>query len=160
LEETVAEIRIDLKTRRIRRISYSASHLTFKCQRCGVFCCKLGGPTLSQMDTNRLEQAEYKTTDFLDVDENSIRRRTDGSCIFLSFDIPTGLHKCSVYNLRPTLCRLYPFRFERSERDSFTLKFIPCCKGLNAKDGESIDMDFIAKTTSNILFELIDAGLI
>jgi len=160
LEERIAEITIDLKTRQLRKIHHSPSHLTFECQRCGVFCCKLGGPRLSETDKSRLEQAGHITTDFLDVDQNSIRSRTDGSCIFLSFDIPTRLHKCSVYNLRPTLCRLYPFRFERSGRDSYSLRLIPCCNGLNTKDGESVDADFIAKTTSGILFELIDTGLV
>lgn len=160
MEDRIAEVTIDLKARRLRKIHYSLSHLTFKCQRCGVFCCKLGGPTLSETDTNRLKQAGYKTTDFLDVDQNSIRSRTDGSCIFLSFDAQARLHNCSVYNLRPALCRLYPFRFERSGRNSYTLRLIPCCNGLNTKDGESVDTDFITKTTSDILFELIDTGLI
>jgi len=160
LEERIAEITIDLKTRRLRKVQHSFSHLTFKCQRCGVFCCKLGGPRLSETDTSRLKQAGYKITDFLDVDQRSIRSRTDGSCIFLSLDSQTHLHNCSVYNLRPALCRLYPFRLERSGRNSYTLELIPCCNGLNAKDGESVDTDFIAKTTSDILFELTDTGLI
>jgi len=112
------------------------------------------------MDTNRPEQAGYKTTDFLDVDQNSIRNRTDGSCIFFSFDTLTRLHNCSIYSIRPALCRLYPFRFERSGENSYTLKLIPCCNGLNTEDSESVDIDFIAKTTSNTLFELIDTGLI
>jgi len=160
LEERIAGITVDLKAKRVRRICYCPSHLTFKCQRCGVFCCRLGGPTLSQMDTNRPEQAGYKTTDFLDVDKNNIRSRTGGSCIFLSYDTPTRLHVCSIYSIRPALCRPYAFRFERSGRNSYTLKLIPCCNGLNTKDGDNIDTDFIAETTSNILFQLIDTGLI
>jgi len=160
LEERIAEITIDLKTKRVGRIRHRESRLTFKCQRCGVFCCKLGGPTLSQMDTNRLDQAGYKITDFLDVGQNRIRSRTDGSCIFLSFDASTRLHNCSIYSIRPALCRLYPFSFERSRENSYTLKLIPCCNGLNTKDGESIDTDFIGEITSNILFELLDTGLI
>jgi len=160
LEKAIAEITIDRKARRIRKINHHASHFTFKCQRCGIFCCKQGGPRLSRQDVDRLERSGYKTSEFLDVDNASLRNLKDGSCIFLSFDAPSHLYTCSIYDLRPTLCRLYPFQFNKSGSDSFTLLLIPCCNGLNAKDGKRIDTDLVAKTTRDVLFELIEADLV
>jgi Fe-S-cluster containining protein len=54
-------------------------------------------------------------------------------------------YECSIYDVRPVLCRLYPFDFERINSNSFLLKIIPCCKGLNNADGEPVNEKFIAK---------------
>lgn len=160
MKEEIAEITIDPKTRRIRKTSYYPTHLAFKCQRCGVFCCKLGGPKLSKKDTAKLIRSGCSPSEFLDVDRRSLRSKADGSCIFLSIDESTQLCNCFVYSLRPLLCRLYPFQFEKSGRNSYCLRVIPCCNGLNTKDGESIDMNFVNKTASDILFELIETDLV
>ena len=125
-----------------------------------MFCCKLGGPKLSRRDTNRLKQAGYKTSEFLNADDKSLRSKADGSCIFLSIDTTTQLYKCSVYSLRPTLCRLYPFHFEKSGHNSYNLILIPCCNGLNTEEGDSIDMNFLAKTVECTFSEMVDAGII
>lgn len=153
LNPKIAEIKIDPNSRRIKRISCYASHVTFKCKRCGVFCCRLGGPKLPKKDVDRLTQAGNGTTRFLDNDHTALRSKEDGSCIFLSYDTTTQLHKCSVYKFRPTLCRLYPFHLEKSGHNSYTLRLIPCCNGLNAIEGEKLDRDFIAKTISGVVFE-------
>lgn len=159
-EEAIAEITIDPKAKRIRKTSYHAGRLKFKCQRCGVFCCKLGSPRLSRNDANRLRQAGYVTNEFFEVDRRNLQSRADGSCIFLSIDTSTQLYKCSIYSLRPILCRLYPFQFEKIRRNLFYLRVIPCCKGLNTEDGENIDMNFVNKTAHEILLELIGTDLI
>jgi len=160
LEKAIAEITVDREARRIRKIDHHVNRLTFKCQRCGIFCCKLGGPRLTRQDVNRLAQARYETSEFLNVGNVSLRNRKDGSCIFLLFDALSHVYKCSIYDLRPILCRLYPFRFSKSGPNSFALKLIPCCNGLNAKDGQRIDINLVAKTTRDALFELIGAGLV
>lgn len=56
------------------------------------------------------------------------------------------------------MCRLYPFRFERLEHNVFALKLIPCCNGINNKNGEKIDTQFIDTLANSVLFELIEAG--
>jgi len=160
LNQLIAEIKIDPAAKQIKRINCHASHITFKCKRCGVFCCKLGGPKLSKKDVDRLKQAGKETIEFLDTDCATLRSREDGSCVFLSYDETARLSKCSVYNFRPTLCRLYPFRLERLGRNSYSLWLIPCCNGLNAENGESLDRSFIANTISDVLFEMRVAGLL
>ncbi len=156
----IAEIAVDLETRRIRKITFHTSRLTFKCQRCGVFCCELGGPKLSENDVDRLKQAGYIKSEFLDVDHKSLRNRADGSCIFLSIDTSTHLYKCSIYALRPALCRLYPFQLKKSGRNSYCLSVIPCCMGLNTEGGEDVDTSFVSETVGNILSELTGTDLI
>jgi len=160
LEEKIAEITIDLKSRRIERIDHHGSRFTFKCQRCSVFCCKLGGPKLSQKDIARLEEGGRRVSEFLNIDHMSLRCREDGSCVFLFFDTTTQVYTCSVYDYRPTLCRLYPLEFKRSGQNTYALRLIPCCNGLNAKDDESVDTNLIIKMTAQILIELLDANLI
>lgn len=160
LNQLIAEIKIDPSAKQIKRISCHATHITFKCKRCGVFCCKLGGPKLSKKDTDRLKQAGKETIKFLIMGCTALRTRENGSCVFLSHDETAGLSKCSVYNFRPTLCRLYPFRLERSGRNSYTLLLIPCCNGLNTENGESLDRNFIANTIGDVLFKMRDAGLL
>lgn len=109
---------------------------------------------------DRLKQAGYIRSEFLDVDHKSLRSRADGSCIFLSIDALTHLYKCTIYALRPALCRLYPFQLKKSGWNSYCLGVIPCCNGLNTKDGQIVDSDFVSETVGDILFELIGTDLI
>jgi len=140
--EKIAQITTEAKTKQIINLIFSEKTLKFKCQRCAVFCCKLGGPRLTREDVERLEQAGYNPYVFLDVEQKGLKSREDGSCIFLSATSKEGVYQCSVYDQRPVLCRLYPFQFERLGPGSFALELIPCCNGLNAEDGEIVDERF------------------
>ena len=65
-----------------------------------------------------------------------------GSCIYIEFDTEKQTFECVVYNHRPTLCRLYPFHFEKTNANDFILQ-IPSCMGLNLRYGEIINEAFI-----------------
>jgi len=83
----------------------------------------LGGPKLTRKDIERIEEAGYHVKDFLEpansefkgmpVMHGSLKNREDGACIFLKFDAKQNRYECSIYDLRPILCRLYPFDFDR-----------------------------------------------
>lgn len=144
-------------------------HLRFRCKRCGVFCCRLGGPKLTRKDIERIKQAGYHVKDFLEPVSNSefkgmpimrgsLKNREDGSCIFLKFDVEKNCYECSIYNSRPVLCRLYPFDFDRISPSVIALKFIPFCRGLNNLDGELVDEKFITNHLLDALLETM--GLI
>lgn len=90
----------------------------------------------------------------LPVMRGSLRNREDGSCIFLKFDAKENRYECSIYDLRPILCRLYPFDFDRVGSNIIVLKFIPCCRGLNSPDGKLVDERFI---NSHLLAPLLEA---
>ena len=136
----------------------------FSCKRCASLCCRLGGPILSKEEIEKIEAAGNPFADFVesvDVAEGSsllahdrLKSRDDGSCVFLGSDDEQQRHVCNVYSVRPSLCRLYPFSFERLASNRFALKIIPCCLGLNSPEGELVDEQYI---TNNLLEPLLEA---
>jgi len=160
LESSIAEITVDHESRRIMGINHHGGMIRFRCRRCAVFCCKLGSPVLSRKDVERLKLAGNDVARFLDEGRLNLRTAEDNSCILLSSDSPTALYKCSVYDSRPALCRLYPFRFQKLTENSYSLKLIPCCNGLSVSSGNVIDTKFVARVAKSLLFELINSGLI
>ena len=166
LNETLARITINSETRQIKDLSLHQENLRFKCQRCAVFCCRLGGPWLTGKDIERIKQAGYSAKDFLKPSLNSkfkglpisggLKNKEDGSCIFLKFDAEKNRYECLIYVFRPALCRLYPFDFERIGSNSIMLKLIPCCRGLNNPNGELVDDEFITNHLLDALLEAIE----
>jgi Fe-S-cluster containining protein len=152
-EQKIAEIILDIENQRAPKITFYEKKLRFKCQCCAIFCCRLGGPKLSERDIKRLKQMRRNATEFLDI-SGRLRSKEDGSCIFLKFDAKKRIYKCSVYDCRPTLCRFYPFHVTRSSPNSYTLKLIPCCNGLNVKDSEVVNENFIRKHLLDALLDL------
>jgi len=167
LSENLARITINSKTKQIIDLSLHQKHLRFKCGRCATFCCKLGGPWLTEKDIERIKQAGYDAKDFFEPASNnkfkglpimcgSLKNKEDGSCIFLKFDMEEDRYECSIYDFRPTLCRLYPFDFDRVSPGSVVLKFIPCCRGLNSPEGELVDEEFINNHVLSVLLEIME----
>jgi len=145
----IAEIRLEPETFKIQCIKFYERKLRFKCKRCATFCCKLGGPKLSIYDVERLKQAGYDETEFLDAIHYSLKNTADGSCVFLQLNKERDVHACSVYDSRPTLCRLYPFYFQKMSPSLFVLK-IMLCRGISRRIGEPVDEGFI-----NSLFDVL-----
>jgi len=124
----------------------------------------LGGPKLTRKDIERIKEAGYPVKDFLEpansafkglpVMRGSLRNSEDGSCIFLKFDAEENRYECSIYDLRPILCRLYPFDFDRVGSNIILLKFISCCRGLNSPYGKLVDERLI---NNHLLAPLLEA---
>ena len=153
----IGEITVNLRANDIAKISFSQTSLKFRCQRCAVFCCKCGGPRLSPKDVRDLKRSGKSLALSIDTKDMTMKERKDGSCILLTVDSDKA-YKCSVYNVRPILCRTYPFQFERLGEDSFALNLIPCCNGLNAHDGDPIDERFFKKHLRKPFLDLLDHG--
>ena len=84
----------------------------FACAQCGN-CCRLRFIQLSPGDIKRMEDGGLR--DFYEPVGKEFRlKRKNGRCIFLK---PDGT--CSIYMLRPEVCRRFPF---------FTLLGIPYCR--------------------------------
>jgi Fe-S-cluster containining protein len=89
-------------------------------------------PDISKTEQKRIEARGVK--DFLgDPDENGvswIKRKEDGACFFL-----TKENKCSIYPVRPQVCRLEPFTitdydFKKNEIElELNFPFAECCIG-------------------------------
>ena len=164
MNENIAEVILDPGAKRILRMTFYHDNLRFRCKRCAVFCCKLGGPILIKSDMERAKKAGHRLEDFLEttVDPKfkrlpmmvgNLKNNKDGWCILLKSSPRRGFYECPIYNSRPARCRLYPFDFERVSPNSFTLKLIPSCNGLNAEDGELVNENFITK---HLLTPLLD----
>jgi len=166
VEENIAKIVVNPKTKRIVDITFYKRDFRFRCKRCATFCCKLGGPNLFEKDVQQIKDTGYVTDNFVEpiIKKKSksamkmksrLGKRDDGSCVFLRFSDKLKIYECSIYDVRPVLCRVYPFNFERVDSDSFMLKFIPCCKGLNSPDGELVDEKFVSNYLLDAIFEII-----
>jgi Fe-S-cluster containining protein len=171
LDEDVAWINLDSETGRFVNIAMRQRNLRFECQRCATFCCRLGGPSLSANDTEQIRKEGYNMKDFLEqstrsgrkgpqVMSNVLKSRQDGSCIFLRLDLGKGWHECSIYDLRPALCRLYPFDFRMISPTSLRLKLIPCCRGLNSPAGQLVDEEFIIRCLRNPIIDVLRNNLL
>jgi len=165
LNETLARITINPETRQVKDLSLRQK-LRFKCRRCAIFCCRLGGPWLTEKDIERIKEAGYDVKDFLEPALNNkfkslpitrgiLKNKEDGSCVFLKFDAKKNHYECLIYDFRPVLCRLYPFDFEKIGPNSIVLKLIPCCRGLNNPDGEPVDEEFITIHLVDALLEAL-----
>jgi len=65
--QKIAEITLEIKKPRVRHATFHEKRLRLKCQPCAIFCCKLGGPKLSERDIQRLKQIRNNAMEFLDT---------------------------------------------------------------------------------------------
>ena len=157
---TIAEITMDPKTKRIANMVLFRKDHRFKCQRCAIFCCRLGGPKINNKDLQRLKQAGYDAKNFVknvkkeNVNKGFLKEKEDGSCVFLEYSDKSKKYACLIYNFRPSVCRLYPFEFTLTSPNVGILRVIPCCNGLNVLDGELVNQKFVEK---NLLEAIIDS---
>jgi Fe-S-cluster containining protein len=79
--------------------------ITFHCKGCGG-CCKNQPPDINPKEQQRIDQAGY--TNYMenpaDPNNRNLRRKSDGSCIFL-----TKENTCQIHQIKPSICRLEPF---------------------------------------------------
>lgn len=165
LKENIARVTVNLQTRQILDIHLYERKLRFKCQRCATFCCKLGGPSLTKKDVEQIESVGYDISRFIEPTKrqygnfsfmpSAVKTKKDGSCIFLRVNKRRNTYECSIYDIRPVLCRLYPFDFKRINDNSLLLKIIQCCKGLNDANGELVNDNFIEKHLSEDALKLL-----
>jgi Fe-S-cluster containining protein len=143
----IAETSIEPETGKVKHVTLFGDSLRFRCERCAIFCCKLGGPRLSSKDIAQLKKAGLSTAKFLDAIHECLKNTSSGSCIFLKFDSQKQSYECTVYPYRPTLCKLYPFHIEKADSGRLVLKLLPCT-GINRCHGAIIDERFL---TDNVL---------
>jgi Fe-S-cluster containining protein len=151
-DAAIAEVSIDPETGKIKHLAVFVNNLRFKCQRCATFCCKLGGPRLSSKDVEQLQKAGLARAEFLDPANGRLKSVVSGSCVFLKFDSHKQIHECTIYQCRPTMCRLYPFHIEKISSDRFVLELLPC-RGINRRRGAIINERCLI---DNVLGSLLD----
>ncbi|HLN89440.1 MAG TPA: YkgJ family cysteine cluster protein [Candidatus Binatia bacterium] len=87
-------------------------HHSMRCSNCGV-CCTETEMLLSKKDIKRLEEKGFSENQFVDFDSQGYAqlKNRDSYCVF--YDLEN--RQCSVYEDRPTGCRVYPVIFHEGK---------------------------------------------
>jgi Fe-S-cluster containining protein len=160
----VAILTLNSQATSVVDVSMAKKQYRFTCKQCATLCCSLGGPVITKKEAETIENTGLSTSGFLEplnsnVNSSSLmvgglKTRSDGSCVFLERD-QTKNCSCSIYAVRPALCRLYPFTFQQLGPDKVALKIIPCCLGLNNSEGELVTEKFILENVAKPMLETI-----
>ena len=163
MEDVVAIITLDSQNLTVVDLTLTQKKYHFTCKQCASLCCKLGGPVITKNEAKLIESSGFCVADFLEpinrdvacssVVAGSLKTRSNGSCIFLKRDQAHNRHYCSIYPVRPALCRLYPFSFEHCGPNKVALKIIPCCLGLSSCEGELVTEKFVSDRVLEPLLE-------
>jgi Fe-S-cluster containining protein len=136
--------------------------LGFQCKCCGV-CCRDQPADINIKEQQQIEAKGF--TDFLedpnDPSNRSIRRKSDGSCIFF-----TEQNTCKIHDVKPSICRLEPFVIKDIDfkGNSILLALNPLaaknCKGIcRDKSEASEDIERAARVIVEESLEIIAAKM-
>ena len=64
-------------------------------------------------------------------------KKTGGTCLFLAGN------DCTIYDVRPLVCRFYPFELKTAENGRLQFSYTQECSGIGA--GRRLRRDFFAK---------------
>ncbi len=128
----------------------------FKCRACGE-CCRDQPPDINIKEQQRIEKAGF--VNFLeapaDPANRSLRRKKDGSCIFLSEE-----NACKIQNAKPSICRLEPFIITDFDFDTgrIFVELNPLaaknCKGISS--GSMVCVEEFGKAAQSIVKDLLE----
>jgi Fe-S-cluster containining protein len=127
----------------------------FQCRNCGA-CCLVQPPDVDETERAQIEAKGFK--DFLDRPDETgnrwIRREKDGSCFFLGKD-----NLCTIYNVRPAICRLEPFTivdydYEKN-RIELELNFPAACGCEGVLEGETLPIEDIGRAAQTIVQKIL-----
>ncbi len=114
----------------------------FECKMCGKCCKGRGGIYLGEDEIEtissylKLNKAEFKKN-YLELKNGKLRliQNDTGYCIFYS-----NQKQCSIHEVKPSICRLWPFfRANIEDEQSFFIAKI-ACPGI---DPECSHLDFV-----------------
>jgi Fe-S-cluster containining protein len=112
---------------------FKAGKIRHACVACGASChlrVNLGKDDIDRI----LQYAEQKGISETIIERrgnhNWLKRRGGGACVFLKYE--GNLPRCSIYDIRPVACRLYPLIPSGTR-----LRVDPLCPGLSRTEGHS-----------------------
>jgi len=112
---------------------FKAGKIRHECVACGASChlrVNLGGDDMDRI----LQYAKQKgiTETIIERRGNHIwlKRQAGGACVFLTYE--GKLPRCSIYDIRPVACRLYPLIPSGTR-----LRVDPLCPGLSRTEGHT-----------------------
>jgi Fe-S-cluster containining protein len=130
--------------------------IAFHCLRCGL-CCKdrsykprlilaLRSEVLRISERTGLRLEEFAEASGKRTYDYLLKKRQDGSCIFLRDN------SCSIYELRPLVCRFYPFSLRKNGNHGYVFSYTNECPGLGK--GRPLSKKFFGDLLAYALKEL------
>jgi len=108
--------------------------IRFRCLRCALCCMDVGTRErrilILEAEARRIsEAASMGIGEFaMEVEGEGpfkyLMRKVDGRCVFLRDNL------CSIYELRPAICRFYPFKLERVWGRGLRFSYTEECPGI------------------------------
>lgn len=107
-------------------------HVCFECNGCAL-CCgdtknRIRTILLLKLEADRISKKTSKRIEeFAENIEGSepyvyrMRKTADGKCVFLRDDL------CSVYDVRPLICRFYPFELKDTKKGKYVFAYTDEC---------------------------------
>ena len=130
---------------------FRSGKLKHECVACGASChLKVN---LGKDDVDRiLQYAQDKgiTETIIERHGNHcwLKRRGDKACVFLKYE--GNLPRCSIYDIRPTACRLYPLI-----PSGIRLKIDPLCPGLSRTEGHTFKEHLLTQNVGGYVRKVI-----
>ena len=128
-------------------------HVFFMCNRCALCCGDAGERTrqilLLKAEINRIaEKTSRSINAFAEEIEGSDpffyrMRKNGGKCIFLRDNL------CSIYDIRPIICRFYPFKLEDLGKNRYVFSYTDECPGIGK--GPQLKREFFEELFTKLL---------
>jgi Fe-S-cluster containining protein len=128
----------------VSKFSYPIS-VRFRCIRCGI-CCgdtkdKNRHVLLFKTEVEQIAKAKGRQIfNFaVKIEDNApysyeMKKRKDGKCVFFKNN------RCTIYSLRPLICRFYPFELKDMHNRKYTFLYTNECPGINK--GQVLNEDY------------------
>jgi Fe-S-cluster containining protein len=122
--------------------------LRFHCTKCGICCgdtkeknrhiilLKAEAEQLSKATSQPISKFAVKIKGKMPY-SYEMKKGENGKCVFLEND------RCTVYSLRPLICRFYPFELKVSNSNKLMFLYTEECPGIN--QGQLLNNDFFIK---------------
>lgn len=123
-------------------------HVCFACVRCAL-CCgdtedRIRSILLLKIETDFISKRTLKGIDkFAEKIEGfepytyRMRKTEDGKCVFLRDN------SCSIYQIRPLICRFYPFQLKNLRNNRYTFTHTNECQGIGK--GHELKREFFER---------------
>jgi Fe-S-cluster containining protein len=128
----------------------SFSHASFQCPiKCDACCRRSIGPGLTEMDYQRIcwKTSQSDVAEKRDHPLFPYQLKTrEGACLFLN-----NQAQCSIYSIRPILCRLYPLQLH-FQWNGKLLWCLEHCPGVGSEKGIALEGAYL----ESLLLELME----
>lgn len=109
----------------------------FRCTKCGICCgdtkdkirhillLRTEAEQIAKTTTQPISNFAVEKPDRLPYTYEMKKTKEDEKCVFLENNL------CTIYALRPLICRFYPFELKPALKGKYTFLFTEECNGIN-----------------------------